>query len=255
MQTGQTVSPHPPCSPLLSVLALFFPFFPFIQTYQLRRRHRCRLHLASPSHRRYPVGATLTLQLPHQPWPLQLPPRHPLREPSTRWTRPHMRHRHTQATLPPSPSLCLVHLKKASDKSFPLFFPFVFNGAGHFPSTQARCTPRGTQAPTPPPLAHMQAAPSPSRSPQPPPPQCLYDRRHFPDPVAVQPASPDFATQTGGAKGALAPTISARPPFAHPPPLCRSFHSRGCPRCTLQFTRPPRPTPPHPPSSPACQGA
>src|SRR6266702_7635102 len=139
----------------------FFPFFPFIRTCQLRCRRRRRLHLASPSHRRYPVGATL---------------------------------------------------KKASDKSFPLFFPFVFNGAGHLPSTQARCTPRGTPAPTPPPLARMQAALSPSLSPQPPP-QCLYDRRHFPDPVALQPASPDFATQTGGAKGALAPTISARPPF------------------------------------------
>ncbi len=39
------------------------------------------------------------------------------------------------------PLLCLVHLKNASDKSFPLFLPFVFNGAGHLPSTQARCTP------------------------------------------------------------------------------------------------------------------
>ncbi len=168
------------------------------------------------------------------------------REPSTRWTCPHTRCRHTQATLPPLPSLCLVHLKKASDKSFPLFSPFVFNGAGHFPSTQARCTPCGTQAPTPPPLVRMQATPSLSLSPQPPPPQCLYDRHHFPNPIAVQPASPDFATQTGGAKGALAPTISSRHIFAHPPPLCRSFHSCGCPHCALQFTRPPRPTPPHP---------
>ncbi len=125
---------------------------------------------------------------------------------------------HTQATPLPSPSLCLVHLKKALDKSFPLFFPFVFNSAGHFPLTQARCTPCGTQAPTPPPLAHMQAAPSSSPSPQPPPPQCLYNRHHFPDPIAIKPASPDFATQTGGAKGALALTISTRPPFAHPPP-------------------------------------
>jgi len=71
------------------------------------------------------------------------------REPSTCWTRPHTRCRHTQATPPPSPSLCLVHLKKASDKSFPLFSPFVFNGAGHFPSTQAHCTPHGMQAPPP----------------------------------------------------------------------------------------------------------
>src|SRR6266702_6129698 len=71
---------------------------------------------------------------------------------------------------------------------------------------------------------------------------CLYDQHHFPDPVTLQPASPDFATQTGGAKGVLAPTISARPPFAHPLPLCRSFHLRGCPCCAPQFTRP---APPH----------
>src|SRR6266702_5588325 len=100
----------------------------------------------------------------------------------------------------------------------------------------------------------MQAAPLPLPSPQPPPPPCLYNQHHFPDPIAVQPASPDFATQTGGAKGALAPTISARPPFAHPPPLCRLFHLRGCPCCALQFTCPPCPAPPHPLSSPACWG-
>ncbi len=112
------------------------------------------------------------------------------------------------------------------------------------------------QTPTPPPLTRMQAILSPSLSPQPPPPQCLYDQRHFPNSVALQLASPDFATQTGGAKGALAPTISTRPPFAHPPPLCRSFHSHGCPRCAPWFTRPaPHPIPPCPPSPPACQGA
>ncbi len=57
-----------------------------------------------------------------------------------------------------------------------------------------------------------------------------------------------FATQTGGAKGALAPTISARPPFAHPPPLCRLFHLHGCSHCTLWFTHPAPscPAPPHP---------
>ncbi len=93
----------------------------------------------------------------------------------------------------------------------------------------------------------MLAAPLLSPSPQPPPPQCLYyDQRHFPDPIAVQPVSPNFATQTGGAKGALAPTISTRPPFAHPPPLCRSFHSCSCPCCALWFMCPPRPTC-HPP--------
>src|SRR6266571_272055 len=46
----------------------FFPFFPFIRTSQLRCRRRRRLHLASPSHRRYPVGATLKEpQISHSP--------------------------------------------------------------------------------------------------------------------------------------------------------------------------------------------
>src|SRR6266571_7420036 len=152
----------------------FFPFFPFIRTCQLRCRRRRRLHLASPSHRRYPVGATSTPQLPHQPRG-RYNRRHVTLcgEPSIHCTRPHTRRGHTQAALPPLPSLCLVHLKKASDKSFPLFFPFVFNSAGHLPSTQARYTPHGTQASIPPPLARMQAALSPLLSPQPPPPQCL----------------------------------------------------------------------------------
>src|SRR6266702_3976141 len=56
--------------------------------------------------------------------------------------------------------------------------------------------------------------------------------------LTPSPYNPDFATQTGGAKGALAPTISVRPPFAHPPPLCRLFHLRGCPRCAPWFTCP-----------------
>ncbi len=208
-----------------------------------------------PSHRRYPIRAILTPQLPHQPCGHgRYNCRHVTlcREPSTRWTRPHTCRGHTQATPPPLPSLCLVHLKKTSDKSFPFFPPSSLMVQDTSPRHRPVAPPRGTQAPTPPPLARMQAALSPSLSPQLPPPQCLYDRRHFPDPVALQPASPDFAARTGGAKGALAPTISARPPFAHPPPLCRSSHSRGCPRCALRFTRP---VPPRLPSSPACRGA
>ncbi len=58
------------------------------------------------------------------PWPLQLPPCHPLQGAEHPLdSLSHMCHRHTQATLLPSPSLCLVHLKKASDKSFPFFSP------------------------------------------------------------------------------------------------------------------------------------
>ncbi len=97
------------------------------------------------------------------------------------------------------------------------------------PRRRPVAAPRGMQAPTPPPLAPMQAAPS--LLPQPPPPQYLYDRRHLTDTVALQPASPDFVTQTGGAKGALGPTISVTPPFTHPPCLCRSSHLHGCPHC------------------------
>ncbi len=160
----------------------FFPFFPFIQTCQLQHCHCCCLHLTSLSHRQYPVGATSTLQLPHQPHG-HYNHRHVTlcREPSTHWTHPYMHHGHTQATPPPLPSLCLVHLKRASDKSFPLFFPFIVNSAGHLPLTQAHCTPCGMQAPTPPPLMHMQATLSLSLSPQPPPPQCLYNQHHFPN--------------------------------------------------------------------------
>src|SRR6266702_3705102 len=108
------------------------------------------------------------------------------------------------------------------------------------------------QAPTPPPLMHMQAAPSLSPSPQQPPPQCLYNQHHLTNPIALQLASPNFSTQTGGEKGALALTISATPPFAHPPPLCRSSHLCGCPHCASQVMCPTA----HacPPSLHACQG-
>jgi len=84
----------------------------------------------------------------------------------------------------------------------------------------------------------MQATLLPLLLPQPPPPQCLYDQCHFPNPIALQLASPNFAAQTGGAKGVLAPTISMRPPFAHPPPLCRLSHLHGCPCCTPWFMHP-----------------
>src|SRR6266702_2825050 len=122
----------------------------------------------------------------------------------------------TAVQLPCSP-LPPIHAR-CRKSFFPFFFfPFFF------------FHPNLSAASTPPPLAPMQAAPS--LLPQPPPPQYLYDRRHLTDTVALQPASPDFVTQTGGAKGALGPTISATPPFTHPPRLCRSSHSRGCPHC------------------------
>ena len=76
-------------------------------------------------------------------------------EPSTRWTRPHTHRGHTQTTPPPSPSLCLVHLKKASDKSFPFFSPSSLTVQDTSPRHRPVAPPRGTQAPTPPPLARM----------------------------------------------------------------------------------------------------
>src|SRR6266702_2060339 len=72
-------------------------------------------------------------------------------EPSTRWTRPHMRRGHTQATPPPSPSLCLVHLKKASDKSFPFFSPSSLTVQDTSPRHRPIAPPCGPQAPPPPP--------------------------------------------------------------------------------------------------------
>ncbi len=49
------------------------------------------------------------------------------------------------------------------------------------------------------------------------------------------------------------PTISVRPPFAHPPPLCRLSHLHGCPHCAPWFMCPT--THACPPSLHACWGA
>src|SRR6266702_997915 len=136
-QTVQTVSlrPHPLCSPLLYVLALFFLFslsskpvscdVIIVVASTSPRPHTGDIPLVPPQHHNYctnPVATTTTAMSPFAG--SQAP---------TGLALSHMRHGHTQATPLPSPSLCLVHLKKASDKSFPLFFPFVFNGAGHLP--------------------------------------------------------------------------------------------------------------------------
>src|SRR6266702_2676241 len=133
---ADTVSPpRPPCSPLPPIRARcrksfsFFSFFPFTRTCQLR--HRRRLHLASPSHRRYPVaaainpvGATSTPQLPHQPHG-RYNRRHvtPCGHANYPLHRPSHASRHTQATPLPSPSLLLAHLKKPQISHFPFFSP------------------------------------------------------------------------------------------------------------------------------------
>src|SRR6266581_153730 len=79
VQTGQTVSPRPPCSPLLSVLALFFSFFPF----------HPNLSAAMSSSSLPPPRLALTQVISHwchlnttttapTLWPLQPLPCHPL---------------------------------------------------------------------------------------------------------------------------------------------------------------------------------
>src|SRR6266702_7297309 len=242
---------------MLAVTCLFFPFlfsssFPF---------HPNLSAATSPSP---PPHVTLTQVISCQChlntattaptlWPLQPLPCHPLwaHQPPAAPTL--TRVVGTQATPPLSPSLCLVHPKKPQISYFPFFSPSSLIVHDTSPcSTQACCTPHGTQAPTPPPLVCMQATPSLLPSPQQPPPQCLYNQHHLTNPIALQLASPNFSTQTGGEKGALALTISATPPFAHPPPLCRSSHLCGCPHCASQVMCPTA----HacPPSLHACQG-
>ncbi len=146
--------------------------------------------------------------------------------PTTRCTRPHTRRGHTQATPLPSPSLFLAHLKKPQISHPPFFSPsFLMVQDTLPPSTQACCTLpwHASTHPTSPRAhaCHPFALPTTTTTSMP-----------------LRLASPDFATQTGGAKGALAPTISATPPFTHPPRLCRSSHSRGCPRWPPLFTCP-----------------
>src|SRR6266702_1703908 len=253
-QTVQTVSlrPRPPWSPLLFVLALFFLFslssepvtcdVVFVVASTSPRPHTGDIPSAPPRHRNYrtnPVAATTAATSPfagsQAPAGLALS---------------HTRRGHTQATPPPSPSLCLVHLKKASDKSFPLFFPFVFNGAGHLPSTQARCTPRGTprgtQAPT-----HL-----PSRACRPPfRRRCRHNHHHL------------DASTTGATSPTPSPYNRRHPTLPHrqgvqkvrwPPPLPRDPHLLTLPLCVGRSTRvaapvappglraPPRPAPPLP---------
>src|SRR6266702_3074935 len=80
MQTGQTVSPRPLCSPLLSVLALFFSFFPF----------HLNLSAATSSSSPPPPHLALTQAIScwrhldttttaPTSWPLQPLPHHPFR--------------------------------------------------------------------------------------------------------------------------------------------------------------------------------
>src|SRR6266702_1470008 len=251
VQTVQTVSlhPHPPCIrcavPSYPCL-LFFSFFPF----------HPNLSAAMSSSSSPPPRLTLTQAISCQrhlntattaptPWPLQLPPCHPLQGAEHPLdSLSHMCHRHTQATLPLSPSLCLVHLKKASDKSFPFFSPLSLMMKDTSPQHRPIAPPCGMQAPTPPPLMCMQVTLLPLLSPPPPPPQCLYDCHHFPDPVILQLVSPDFATWTGGAKGVLAPTISTRPHLLTLP-LCVG-HSTcvAAPVAPLSLCALPHPAPP-----------
>ncbi len=137
----------------------------------------------------------------------------------------HTRRGHTQATLPPSPSLCLVHLKKASDKSFPLFFPFVFNGAGHLPSTQAVALPVARKHP---PHLPSRACRPPFRR------RCRHNHHHL------------NASTTGATSPTSSPYNRRHPTSPHkqgvqkvrwPPPFPRDPHLLTLPLCVGRSTR------------------
>ena len=142
-QTVQTVSlhPHPPCSPLLSMLALFFFLFSLsskpvscnvvvVVVSTSPRPHTGDILSAPPQYHNYHTNLVATTTAAMSPFAGSQAP--------AGLALSHMHCGHTQATPPPSPSLCLVHLKKASDKSFPLFFPFIFNSAGHLTCNSLR---------------------------------------------------------------------------------------------------------------------
>src|SRR6266702_2077153 len=219
---ADTVSPpRPPCSPLPPIRARcrksfsFFSFFPFTRTCQLR--HRRRLHLASPSHRRYPVvaainpvGATSTPQLPHQPSG-RYNRRHvtpcghansPLHRPSHA-SRAHTSHPAAVALAAPSAP------KKAPDKSFPFFFSFIFNGAGHPPPLTPPLPPTPASR-TPPPVARKHPPPTPPRA-------------HAGHPFALA------TTTTTSMPLRPAPPHRPRRPTTGVTRLCHT--DRGCRRC------------------------
>ena len=161
-----------PCllSQVFFSLFFFLPFFPFIQTCQLQHHHH--LHLMSPSHKVISCQCHLnTATTAPTLWPLQPLPCHHLWAHQPLPCHPLWAHQPpaaptltcvvgTQATPPPSPSLCLVHPKKPQISYFPFFSPLFLMVQDTSPcSTQACCIPHGTQAPTPPSLVCMQAAP------------------------------------------------------------------------------------------------
>src|SRR6266702_1542860 len=233
--------PHPPCSPLPPIRACcrksffpfsFFPFFPFIRTCQLQ--HRRHLHLTSPSHRRYPiaaainpVAATSTLQLLHQPRGRYnchhvTPCRHanyPLHPPS-HVSRAHASHPAAITLAVPSAP------KKAPDKSSPFFFSFIFNGAGHPPPLDTGLFH--------PPVACKHPPHLPSRACMPPirPP---HNHHHL---NASMTGVTQLCHTDRGCKRCAGPHHFRDTPFTHPPRLCRSSHSCGCPCWPPLFTRP-----------------
>src|SRR6266702_2507971 len=85
---------------------------------------------APPQHHNYhtnPVAATTAATSPFAGMP------------TTCCTRPHTRRGHTQATPPPSPSLCLVHPKKPQISHFPFFPPSSLTVQDTSPRAHAGC--------------------------------------------------------------------------------------------------------------------
>ncbi len=127
VQTVQTVSlcPHLPCSPLLSMLALFFLFslsskpvscdVIIIIASTSPHPHTGDILSVPPQHCNYhtnPMAATTTTTSPFAG--SQAP---------TELALSHTRCGHTQATLLPSPSLCLVVTSQNRSIHFSLFYP------------------------------------------------------------------------------------------------------------------------------------
>ncbi len=194
-----------PCSPLQVFFSFLFFFFYSLSSEPVSCDIAVAVASTSPrSHRQYPIAATSSL----------------VGTPTTRCTHPHMGCGHTQATPLPSPSPCLVHLQKKPQISHFPFFPFIFNGAGHLP------------------LVRMQAAPSPS--PQPPPLHCLYDWRHFTDPVAATTGVTRLCHTDRGCKRCAGPHHFRDTPICSPS-LCVGRPTRVAAPVAPRFTRP---TPP-----------
>src|SRR6266702_1524404 len=211
---------------MLAVESLFFPFLFFILfslsskpvscnitftiSSTLPHPHTGDIPLVPPQHHNYCTNPVATTTAATSPF---------VGLPTTCCIHPYPCHGHTQATPLPSPLLCLVHPKKPQISHFPFYFPLSLMVQDISPQHRPVSPPMACKHPP-----HLPSC------------KCrlslpyhhhLYNQHHLTNPIALQLASPNFSTQTGGEKGALALTIPATPTFAHPPPLSMSSHLCG----------------------------